>query len=103
MSELSTAPPAWHIGTTEMLPLGVDMAALLLEGESISDPTAVLLDPDDGSEVAAGVGAPSVAGTVITQTLTGAELVAGAAYRLVVSFTAGGKRWSTETLVRVVF
>lgn len=103
MSALSTQPATWQIATTETLPLGVDMAALLLEGETITSPTADLVDPDDGAAVEGGVGMPSVAGSVVTQTITGSELTAGTTYRLVVSFVAGGKHWSTETLVRVVF
>jgi hypothetical protein len=80
------------------LPLGVDVAARLVDGETISDPSATLTDLDTGEERPASVGMSSVAGTVITQTLTALE--GDRDYRLAVTFTAGGKVWTTFTLIR---
>lgn len=88
------------MGSGESLPLGVDVAALLLDGETISSPAATLTDVS-GAASGGTVGGSSVAGTVITQAVS--ALAAGNTYRLVVAFTAGGKTWQTETLVRCVF
>lgn len=97
-SVLDTNPDIFEMASTESLPLGVDMAALLAEGETISSPSATLTDLDTGLSVPASVSAPAVAGSVVTQTLTALEQDRD--YRLAVSFTAGGKTWTTLTLIR---
>ena len=105
MSALSTHPDTFEIARSETLPLGIDMAALLLDGETITSPTATLTDLSTGldASTAGFSGSASTAGGVVTQTLVGAGLVAGRNYRLAVSFVAGGKHWTTETLIKCVF
>lgn len=105
MSALTTSPDTFEIARSETLPLGVDMAALLLGGETIGSPAATLTDYSTGLDVTAdGIsGSASTAGGVVTQTLLGSGLTAGRMYRLAVSFVAGGKHWTTETLIRCVF
>lgn len=93
-----TDPAVFEMSSTETLPLGVDVAALLEDGETISAPAATLTDLDTGESVPGSVGASSVAGTVITQALT--ALVEDRDYRLAVTFSAGGKTWTVFTLIR---
>lgn len=104
-TDLATTPDTFEIARTEVLPLGVDMAALLASGESVSAPSATLTDLATGLDVTATglMGNPSVAGTVVTTTITGALMVKDRTYRLAVNFVAGGKHWSTETFILCVF
>jgi hypothetical protein len=87
------------MGSQETLPLTFDATSLLLEGETISNATAELVQIDTGLEYANGrLGNPAVAGTEVTQTVTG--LVPRKRYRLVMQLeVAVNKVWAPYLLI----
>jgi len=103
VSLLDTDPPSRDMATSETLPFGFDVSALLLGGESVTLPTSTLRDTQKNTNVA-GLAAPTVSGNIITQSVVGSSLTAGHTYWLVVSFQAAtGKIWSVRLVLVCLF
>lgn len=104
MSELSFIPGTYEMANSDVLPLAFDMAPLLEEGETASNPATVLTDIVSGETYEDGLsGSPTIDGDgVITQTVS--ELRGGRRYRLAVScLTAAGKTKTAELRITCVF
>ncbi|MGC8489660.1 MAG: hypothetical protein ACP5QO_15780, partial [Clostridia bacterium] len=87
MSVFDTTPGEFVMGTAEVLPIGIDVSALLQTGESVSSPSVTATDVGTGLPVTL-ADAPAVSGTVVTQILRGSEFTAGHAYRIGLVFNA---------------
>lgn len=102
MSETTTVPGSITVLSGETLPLGIDFGLLIVAGQTPSAPTSSLFDITDGSPgtaFAAGLsGAPSVSGTIVTQSVH--SLVANHTYRLVLGLTAvAGTVWQAGVTI----
>jgi hypothetical protein len=97
--DLSVSPQVFEMGSLETLPLTFDASDLVLEGEAISSATSQLVQIDTGQDYAAGrLGDVAVAGTDLTQTVTG--LLPRKRYRLVIQFeVAVNKVWAPYLLI----
>jgi hypothetical protein len=97
--EIAVSPETFPMASQETLPLTFDATDQLLAGETISNPTAQLIQLDTGQDYAAGrQGAVVVAGALLTQTVT--ALVPRKRYRLVIRFeVALGKAWAPYLLI----
>lgn len=98
MTGLATLPAEWEQGSFETLPLGVDMAPLLASGETISAPTARIIDKLTRADVSATclLGSATSAGTVITAYVH--NLQPRREYLLILEFdAAASKHWGTVT------
>jgi hypothetical protein len=92
----------FQAGSTETLPLAVDISARLGSGETPTSPASELRDITTGTMYPAGLsGSASVNGSNILQSVT--ALQKGHRYLLVVSFTAGGRRESVPLELQTVF
>lgn len=93
-SLLTTNPATIEQASTEILPRGCDVTALLAVGETPSAPVVTLTDLGTNLPYAPGlVGSAAFVGNVLVQTIGG--LVAGHSYELVFGFTAAaGKVWA---------
>ena len=96
---LAVAPGSFEMASQETLPITFDASSLLLVGESISVANAELIQLDTGVDYIAGrLGPVAVAGTQLTQTVTG--LVPRKHYRLVIQFTVAiNKTWAPYLLI----
>jgi hypothetical protein len=93
-TQLAVTPEIFEMGSLETLPLTFSAADLILPGETISEASAQLVQVDTGVDYIAGrLGEVAVAGTDLTQTVTG--LVPRKRYRLSIQFTvAVDKVWA---------
>lgn len=97
------SPPTFVILTTEELPLDFDASAMLEDGQTISDQSAVMQSLNDSTIITL-ADPPTVVGNVITQVVIGDQLTGGAKYRLIITFTAApGVIWSMPLIVEVPF
>lgn len=83
---LST-PSSVILQTTEELPLGMDMTALLSGTETPSNPVVTLEDLTAGTTITL-PSAPVVSGNVIVQVVPGSLLTAQHQYRMLFTFSA---------------
>lgn len=83
---LST-PSSIILQTTEELPLGMDMTALLSGTETPSDPVVTLQDLTAGTTITL-TSSPTVSGNVVVQITPGSLLTAQHQYRMLFTFTA---------------
>lgn len=88
------------MATTETLPLGIDVSALI-GTDTPTGITAEMVDTRNG--VTAAVGAPTLVGNVITTVVTGSALEPQTVYRLSVTFTAGDATWTSAVTITVPF
>lgn len=80
-------PNDYEMDSAETLPLAFDTAPYLSGVETPTNPRAELIDAGSGATYTAGLsGSPSVAGTIITQTVTALER--GKKYELKIIFQA---------------
>jgi hypothetical protein len=102
VSTILSVVPNIHVqGSAEKLPVEIDMIDLLDVGlgEVVGSPDTDLIDIATNVNYAAGLnGAPTVDGTVLTQSLH--NLIAGHRYRLVVVFNASASK-TFETVLEV--
>lgn len=98
-AEIAVNPDAFQMGSLETLPLTFDASDIVLPGETIATATAQLVQVDTGLDYEAGrIGQVAVAGTDLTQTVTG--LLPRKRYRLVIQFeVAVGKVWAPYLLI----
>lgn len=106
MSDTTTVPGSITVLSGETLPISIDMTLLVNTGETPSTPTSALFDitsTSPGTSFPTGLsGAPTIAGNVVTQKVTG--LTAGHTYRLVLGFTAvAGKIWQAGVIITCPF
>jgi len=96
---LAVSPDSFEMASQETLPITFDASSLLLVGETISVASAQLIQLDTGVDHVSGrMGPVAVAGTQVTQTVTG--LVPRKHYRLVIQFTvAVNKTWAPYLLI----
>lgn len=86
-----TDPPSTEMLSVETLSLGIDFAAQLEVGESLSSATASLQDKTTGSAYASGLsGSASISGTTVAQTVT--ALVPGHDYLLTLGATVSATK-----------
>jgi hypothetical protein len=83
---LST-PSSVILQTTEELPLGMDMTALLSGSETPSNPVVVMEDLTAGTNVTLPT-APVLSGNVVVQVVSGSLLTPQHQYRMLFSFQA---------------
>jgi len=84
--------------TTETRPWAISMALEEDAGDVAASPTATLIDLLTGLSYPAGLlGSPSVAGTVVTQSVQ--SLIAGHNYRLVLTVGMGGSKTTATVLL----
>lgn len=106
MSQLSTSPSYFEIGTGETLPLSFDASAYLGSGESVASATVTVTRQDTGASVPAALsGSPSISGgDTVLQIVLGSALVAGVAYliRVTVTITPSSKVEEMLTQMRCV-
>lgn len=98
---LATLPPLFEMATTEELPLGFDTSVLLAEGQSASEPSAVLVDIATGDTVEL-EDDPTLSENVITQIVRGSALAAEQRYALSMTFTAAANVTWTMVLTITV-
>lgn len=100
MSAIDVVPPSHVMASTETHPLAFDFSANLLEGETLTSPSATLTDTTTGEAFEDGLsGTPAVAGALVTQKVTG--LSSGTDYVLSVTVTAAvGKVWTQRLTIK---
>src|SRR5215204_3388085 len=97
-STISLCPDTFEMGSYETLPIGFDIASLLVESETPTNARTNLIQIDTGLDYGPGHPTiPSIQGTRLVQTLTALE--AGKRYRLIIQFDAAtGKTWAPSLL-----
>lgn len=89
--ETTTEPGSFSMLDIEKFTPGIDFAARLSVGESLSSPTSELVDIRTNTAYAAGLsGSPSISGTQVLQTLHNLE--AGHQYWLVLGATVSATK-----------
>jgi len=99
---LST-PSSIILQTTEELPLGMDMTALLSGTETPSNPVVTMQDLTAGTTVTL-ADTPTIDGNIVVQIISGSVLTAQHQYRMLFTFTAAtDTTWTVPLAVTCPF
>lgn len=106
-NDLLTDPQRLQMARGESFPVSWNMTAILDEDDTVTAPvvTVTRIEPRPIVDVSADVvsGSASVEGAIVIQTIAGDDLVRGALYEIVVTFTANvGKTVSVMTMLECI-
>jgi len=87
LSVLDTNPSSFLMASAEILPIGIDVTALLSTGQSIGEYSITVTDYATASPVTL-ADTPAVSGNVVTQIIRGSELQPSSTYRVNLVFNA---------------